>query len=92
MIKGLVAGSALLLAGGAAVSAATIDMSAEPQAHVILVAGGCGPAFHRNPFGACVPNRFAYVYGAPVVRLPPPCPRFYHRDPDPARPLCYPNF
>ncbi len=92
MIKGLVAGSALLLAGGVAASAATIGMSAEPQARVILVAGGCGPAFHRNPFGTCVPNRFAYVYGAPVVRLPPPCPRFYHRDPDPARPLCYPNF
>lgn len=91
MIKGLIAGSALLLAGGIA-SAATFETHSEPQAHIILVAGGCGPAFHRNPFGACVPNRFAYVYGAPVVRLPPPCPRFYHRDPDPARPLCYPNF
>ncbi len=88
MIKCLVAGSALLLAGGGAACAATF----EPQAHVILIADGCGPAFHRNPFGVCVPNRFAYVYGAPVVRLPPPCPRFYHRDPDPARPLCYPNF
>ncbi len=76
MMKHLVIGSALLLAGASGASAA----------------GGCGPAFHRKPFGACVPNRFVYGYGPPVVRLPPPCPRFYHRDPDPARPLCYPNF
>ena len=26
------------------------------------------------------------------VRLPPPCPRGYVRDPDPARPICYPRF
>lgn len=92
MIKRLIAVFAFSLAGVNATYAATIAVPPQSEPHVILVAGGCGPAFHRNPFGACVPNRFVYGYGAPVVRLPPPCPRFYHRDPDPARPLCYPNF
>ncbi len=90
MFKYLVAGLALSLAGSCAASAASFEVSPDAQAHVILVSGGCGLAFHRNPFGACVPNRAFYV-GGPAVRLPPPCPRFYHRDPDPARPLCYPN-
>ena len=92
MIKCLFAGCVLLMSGGVAAAAGMFLPLSETQPGITLVAGGCGPAFHRNPFGACVPNRFAYVYGAPVVRLPPPCPRFYHRDPDPARPLCYPNF
>jgi hypothetical protein len=32
-------------------------------------AGGCGPGFHRGPYGGCVPNRGAVVVvpGAPVV-------------------------
>lgn len=92
MIKAIVVGSMLLAGCSVTAAAAPLDLSAQPEARVILVAGGCGFAFHRNLFGACVPNRFAYGYGAPIVRLPPPCPRFYHRDPDPARPLCYPNF
>ncbi len=92
MIKCIVTAAALLMAGGLVASAATVEPMFDRQAKVILVSGGCGLAFHRNPFGACVPNRVFYGYGAPVVRLPPPCPRFYHRDPDPARPLCYPNF
>ncbi len=92
MFKYLVAGLALSLAGSGAASAASFAMPPDAPAHVILVSGGCGLAFHRNPFGVCVPNRALYVGGPAVVRLPPPCPRFYHRDPDPARPLCYPNY
>jgi hypothetical protein len=32
-------------------------------------AGGCGPGFHRGPYGGCVVNRGAVVVapGAPVV-------------------------
>jgi hypothetical protein len=32
-------------------------------------AGGCGPGWHRGPYGACVVNRGAVVVapGAPVV-------------------------
>ncbi len=52
---------------------------------------GCGLGFHPDPYGVCVPNRRVVIVGPPVVRVPPPCPRFYHRDPDPARPICYPN-
>ena len=34
-------------------------------------AGGCGPGFHRGPYGACRPNG-PVVYGAPVVVAPAP--------------------
>ena len=30
-----------------------------------LVAGGCGPGWHRNPYGACVPNRYYAPYYPP---------------------------
>lgn len=31
---------------------------------ITLVAGGCGPAFHRNPWGRCVPNGWGpHPYG-----------------------------
>jgi hypothetical protein len=34
--------------------------------------GGCGPGWHRNPYGACRPNRgpVVVVPGAPVVVAP----------------------
>ena len=73
--------SAVAQASPARSPASTIPV---PQPSIVLVAGGCGPAYHPDRFGVCVPNqRF--------IRLPPPCPRGYHRDPDPARPICYPN-
>ena len=92
MFRGAFASVSLAIMVGVAASAAPV--AARPrddQAGVILVSGGCGFAFHRDPFGVCVPNRRTYVEGPPIVRLPPPCPRGYHRDPDPARRLCYPN-
>ena len=33
-------------------------------------AGGCGPGWHRGPYGGCQPNRGA-VYVAPRVVAPP---------------------
>jgi hypothetical protein len=33
--------------------------------------GGCGPGFHRGPYGACRPNRGPVVV-APVVVAPAP--------------------
>ena len=95
MLRPLLAGAALVFAGGAASAATPLvpPMNAQPQ--IVLVSGGCGLAFHRNPFGACVPNRRVFYGPGPglaPVRLPPPCPRGYHRDPDPARPICYPNY
>ncbi len=35
-------------------------------------AGGCGPGFHRGPYGACRPNGAVVVPGAPVVVAPAP--------------------
>jgi hypothetical protein len=37
---------------------------------VILVRDFCGLGFHRNPWGACVPNGTPYGYVAPVVVAP----------------------
>lgn len=45
------------------------DVAVAPR--VTLVAGGCGPGFHRDPFGACRPNG---GFGGPVIvgrRCPP---------------------
>ncbi len=34
-----------------------------------LVSGGCGPAFHRGPFGGCRPNfGRGYGFGGPYHR------------------------
>jgi hypothetical protein len=46
----------------------------------VSAAGGCGPGFHPNPYGRCVPNRgpvvvvpgAAVVAPAPVVVAPAP--------------------
>jgi hypothetical protein len=36
--------------------------------------GGCGPGFHRNPYGACRPNGPVVVApAAPVVVAPAAC-------------------
>ena len=38
-------------------------------------AGGCGPGFHRGPYGGCQPNRgpVVVVPAAPVVVAPAVC-------------------
>ena len=33
-------------------------------------AGGCGPGFHRGPYGGCRPNRGAVVIAPRVVQRP----------------------
>jgi hypothetical protein len=40
--------------------------------HDASAAGGCGPGFHRGPYGGCRPNRgpVVVVPGAPVVVAP----------------------
>jgi hypothetical protein len=35
-------------------------------------AGGCGPAFHRGPYGGCQPNRAVVVVPGAVVVAPAP--------------------
>ncbi|WP_408837481.1 GCG_CRPN prefix-to-repeats domain-containing protein [Acidisphaera sp. L21] len=39
-----------------------------PDSGIVQVAEGCGPRFHRTPFGRCVPN----YYRGPVRRFCPP--------------------
>ena len=40
--------------------------------HGASAEGGCGPGFHRGPYGGCQPNRgpVVVVPGAPVVVAP----------------------
>jgi hypothetical protein len=44
-----------------------------PETDVIKVAGGCGPGFHRGPYGRCRQN-----YANPGEHA---CPRGYHVGP-----------
>ncbi len=39
------------------------NVPAPISANLMQVSGGCGPAFHPNPWGYCVPNHYAYGYG-----------------------------
>lgn len=66
------------LAAAAALLTAALPMSAEAfpaattpvasaDAGLTLVAGGCGPGFHRGPFMGCRPNRFMV---RPMIRRP----------------------
>ena len=90
---------------GLAAGAPLAPLPQSEHAPIILVAGGCGPGLHRGPGGACIVGRRVIVGGPVVVepriveprvvapiRLPPPCPRGYVRDPRPGVRLCYPRF
>jgi hypothetical protein len=44
-----------------------------PPVEVIQVAGGCGPGWHRGPYGGCRRN-----YAYPALHA---CPRGYHIGP-----------
>ncbi len=73
----------LKLAAAAAFMMSALPLSAEafpvataPAASantgITLVAGGCGPGFHRGPFLGCRPNRVFVrpVFVRPLVRRP----------------------
>jgi hypothetical protein len=75
----------LKLAAAAAVLSAALPLSAEAMpvagvpgasdAGVTLVAGGCGPGFHRGPFLGCRANRpiLRPLLRRPFVRRPLIC-------------------
>ncbi|MGJ4972828.1 MULTISPECIES: GCG_CRPN prefix-to-repeats domain-containing protein [unclassified Bradyrhizobium] len=67
--------SALLLGvltvGASAMPLAPIDAGSKPE--VIQVAGGCGPGWHRGPYGGCLRN-----YANPAAHA---CPRGFHIGP-----------
>ena len=61
-------GTLTLAAAALPASAAPVIAKADLPAasNVIQVSGGCGPAYHRDGWGYCVPNPYAYSwYGAP---------------------------
>ena len=100
-MKRLGAAIALTFASvGAATAMPSVPLASHKGAPIVLVRDGCGPGFHLGPGGGCVPNgrgglRVVEPVGPRVVapvRLPPPCPRGYYRDPRPGVPLCYPRF
>jgi hypothetical protein len=39
------------------------NVPAPISATLMQVSGGCGPAFHPNPWGYCVANHYGYGYG-----------------------------
>ena len=47
---------------------------ASAQTDVIRVAGGCGPGWHRGPYGGCLRN-----FANPAAHA---CPRGYHIGPN----------
>ena len=59
LVFSLVTGASLLCGGLAAQAMPGAAVAGDRAgADLILVSGGCGPAFHRTPFGACRPNGF----------------------------------
>ncbi len=64
---------AILASALAAFSAQAMPFSSgahQETSDVTLVAGGCGPGFHRGPFNGCVANG-PVVVGPAVVVAPP---------------------
>jgi hypothetical protein len=70
-----------IIAAAALLGALTIGASAMPlapiapatEANIIRVAGGCGPGFHRGPYGGCLRN-----FANPAAHA---CPRGFHIGP-----------
>jgi hypothetical protein len=62
-IIGFVGG--LALAAAATAQAAPSVPALAGQQNIIAAAGGCGPSFHPNRSGRCVPNRYSYYRAYP---------------------------
>lgn len=72
------AGAFVALLAPAAQALPLAPLSTSPD--TILVAGGCGPGFHRGPYGGCRRNAYVggpVVVGAPVVVGVPVCRRVW---------------
>ena len=58
---------------GSAAQAMPLAPVAPTQADIVRVAGGCGPGWHRGPYGGCLRN-----FANPAAHA---CPRGYHIGP-----------
>jgi hypothetical protein len=50
-------------------AAALVAVTAASFAGTANAAGGCGPGYHRGPYGGCVANRGAVVVVRPAPRV-----------------------
>src|SRR5689334_2042908 len=61
----------LLLVMPVASQAMSVSPAPNTNDLIALTAGGCGPGFHRGPYGGCQPNGYGRpVYGRPVYGRP----------------------
>ena len=62
-----------LMGAGFAHAMPLAPLAPAPGADVIAVAGGCGPGWHRGPYGGCLRN-----FANPAAHA---CPRGFHIGP-----------
>ena len=72
-MKALIAAAFLVSTAIAPALAMPLGAAATQPTGIILVAGGCGPGYHRRPFEGCRKN-----FADPGAH---PCPRGYHVGP-----------
>ena len=53
-------GSLALAGVTASANAAPVVPNMTPPSILVQVSGGCGPAYHRDGWGYCVPNYYGY--------------------------------
>jgi hypothetical protein len=66
-LTGLTVGCLIAAAMAVSANAAPLAPSAAgvPQPNLIPVAEGCGPGWHRNHWGDCIPHRVVRIYRHP---------------------------
>jgi hypothetical protein len=74
-MKKFIAGASLFttIAGSGAANAVPLLPVQSSNPEIIQIAGGCGPGWHRGPYGGCRQN-----YANPAAHA---CPRGYHIGP-----------
>lgn len=72
-MKKMLAAALLLGAMIGSAEALPIAPATTPDGNVVRIAGGCGPGWHRGPYGGCLRN-----YANPAAHA---CPRGYHVGP-----------
>lgn len=61
---------AVLLTASAAAAFTAPILTTDAPSEVIPVANGCGPGWHRGPYGLCRRNLASYAYGPYAVYRP----------------------
>jgi hypothetical protein len=72
-MRKLIATALLLSAITSGAQATPLAPISSQESNVIRVAGGCGPGWHRGPYGGCLRN-----FADPAAHA---CPRGYHIGP-----------